>query len=366
MQARTPTEHKERQRVIDRAIETNRKYTDDQVAQYPLLREVASDFVRSYRGTNSFVQDIAVRLVDRGTLSTAQLRGALNVMVAEARIARAQRAEEIADMKEYARKYGDASELTNAYARDRYTPDYEGSPYIDLRRKEDKQIADAGDAIPPTVEAANEVAPAIPNGTYTVLLIGTDLPASSMIDRTYRTLRVKDCPAHFKVKPGTQLIEFLSGPDNTNDYAGFAFLAGRKVSIWKKYRNTRDLSTAADRLVADPMSAAAEYVKRSNRCFVCNRPLTTPESIARGIGPICLEKIGELGFVFNLMGDRDQAVEQVTLEQMIDARIRRRQSIKEQNTAPQVIQHAYAEETYEERVARQQRAQAEIDELFPE
>lgn len=299
-----PTEHAQRQRVIDRALDTNRKYTDDQVAQYPLLREIALDFVRAYRGTNTYVQDIAIRLADYGTLSVPQMRGALNVMVAEARIARAQRAIEIADMN---------------------VSNYDEPPYMDLRRKEDKQIADVGDALPSVDEAANDVAPALPNGTYTVLL--------DPDGKTYRTLRVKDCPAHFTVKPGTQLVEYLSGSDNTNDYTGFAFLTGRKAAVWKRYRTAGDLGKAIELLVADPMTAAAEYVKRSNRCFVCNRRLTTPESIARGIGPICVEKIGELGYTFHIGGDPLAAakanVDGSILGQLIDARIRRRQSIKE-------------------------------------
>jgi len=308
-------QHKDRQRVIDRALETGRKYTDEQVVQYPLLRVVALDFIRSYRGTNSYVQDIAVKLVDYGTLTPPQLRGALNVMVAEARL---ERAAAKADALYFDARHNDGAPSSAIQ-----------EFYIDLRRREDKQIADAGDAIPPADERANEVAQAIPNGTYTVILDDTYSVIGDYAGKAYRTLRVKDCPDHFTVKAGTQLIEFLNGPDNTKDFAGFAFLAGRKVSIWKKYRNARDLSAAADRLVADPMSAAAEYVKRSNRCFVCNRPLTTPESIARGIGPICFEKVSAMGFEFNLTGDQDQAHEQVTLAQMIDARIRRRQQIKE-------------------------------------
>jgi len=347
------TQHQDRQRVIDRALETGRKYEDQQVAQYPLLRAVALDFIRSYRGTNSFVQDIAVKLIDYGALSNAQLRGALNVMVAEARLERAELA--------FARAAEASKSLRGASIFEK--PDEE--IYIDLRRREDKQIADAGDAIPPADERANEAAQAIPNGTYTVILDDAG--------KVYRTLRVKDCPDHFTVKAGTQLIEFLNGPDNTSDFAGFAFLAGRNVSIWKKYKLSTALLEAAKRLVADPMSAAAEYVKRSNRCFVCNRPLTTPESIARGIGPICFEKIGAMGFEFNLMGDRDQAHEQVTLEQMIDARIRRRQQIKERAEAEldrslenvAVDMSDYTARGDQPLISRAQ-AQAEIDELFPE
>lgn len=275
-----------RQRVIDRALETGRRYEDDQIDQYPLLREVATDYIRSYRGTNGFVQNLAVKLVDYGRLSSPQLRGALNVMVAEARIERANRAPVAprATTGQYLASM-DAAEARSGIDRSASDDDFR----IDLRRQSDRQIEDAGEALPPAAEAANEVAPAIPNGFYTVIIDAAG---------TYRTLRVGECPDYFTVKPGTQLISFLNGPDNTSDYKGFAFLAGRKVSIWSKFKTADALRQAADMLVADPMTGASEYVKRSNRCFVCNRPLTTPESIARGIGPICAEAIGALGYSF--------------------------------------------------------------------
>jgi hypothetical protein len=40
----------------------------------------------------------------------------------------------------------------------------------------------------------------------------------------------------------------------------------------------------------DPEAAAVQHGKLSGRCSVCSRDLTDPESIARGIGPVCAEK----------------------------------------------------------------------------
>jgi hypothetical protein len=40
----------------------------------------------------------------------------------------------------------------------------------------------------------------------------------------------------------------------------------------------------------DPKAAAAQHGLESGSCSVCGRDLTDPESIARGIGPICAEK----------------------------------------------------------------------------
>jgi hypothetical protein len=41
---------------------------------------------------------------------------------------------------------------------------------------------------------------------------------------------------------------------------------------------------------ADPEAAAVLHGKASGRCAVCSRDLTDPESIERGIGPICIGK----------------------------------------------------------------------------
>jgi hypothetical protein len=50
-----------------------------------------------------------------------------------------------------------------------------------------------------------------------------------------------------------------------------------------------------DEIVAaagDPAQAAIAYGKLVGRCSICNAELTDPESIARGIGPICQERYG--------------------------------------------------------------------------
>ena len=329
------TPHRHRATVIDRALAKGVKIVDADVTASQTLREVALDFVASYRGHNTFVQDIAVRLADRGTLSVPQMRGALNVMIAEARIERAELAtralDNVAvDQSDYEPRGGAAAAAVNrAYVN---APDIASAhaaamavkadppAYLDLRSSADKQREDAADAMP-----ANEATPdlpVIPNGTYTIILSG-DNP-----DTAYRTLRVTDAPAHFTVKPGTQIISYLNGPDNSNSYKAFAFLTGARIGVWKSFKQAAALIRAADMLIADPMQHARAYVLISKKCFVCNRPLTTPQSIKAGIGPICAERIGAMGYRL-LMGTRDAAIED-----------------------------------NDQRDAARQRAQREIDELF--
>ena len=45
-------------------------------------------------------------------------------------------------------------------------------------------------------------------------------------------------------------------------------------------------------LAADPETFAQQYGQETGECGMCGRTLTDPESIARGIGPICMERFG--------------------------------------------------------------------------
>lgn len=45
-------------------------------------------------------------------------------------------------------------------------------------------------------------------------------------------------------------------------------------------------------MCADPLAAAVAYGRETGQCACCGRELTDPESVERGIGPICAEKYG--------------------------------------------------------------------------
>jgi hypothetical protein len=53
-----------------------------------------------------------------------------------------------------------------------------------------------------------------------------------------------------------------------------------------------DIKEAVLQAMADPMASAVAYGKKFGRCAVCHRELSDPESIERGIGPICAERMG--------------------------------------------------------------------------
>ena len=133
---------------------------------------------------------------------------------------------------------------------------------------------------------------AIHNGTYTIknrstgnhrtLEIKTVLPDDSLPDN------------HFKNQnSGRRTVSLLTGPDNTSDYTMIGWLEERNIRMTQRYRDSRPTRAIAYMLFDlalhgenSPYAAQYELLKEG-RCLRCNRKLTTPESISKGIGPIC-------------------------------------------------------------------------------
>lgn len=63
-----------------------------------------------------------------------------------------------------------------------------------------------------------------------------------------------------------------------------------------KFLPVRDCDRATEldvvKAASDPYQAAVDYGNRFGSCSVCNRPLSNPESVKMGIGPICRQKFG--------------------------------------------------------------------------
>jgi hypothetical protein len=123
----------------------------------------------------------------------------------------------------------------------------------------------------------------VPDGKYTVVFG----------DGERRTLKLKTQDDDASYRPGVRLLSFLSGPDNYTNYTSFGEMdSGGNVVVWKKFREAETVIEAAKVLVADPRAALAAYGMESGHCGMCGRELTVPESIANGIGPVCMAKAG--------------------------------------------------------------------------
>jgi hypothetical protein len=96
---------------------------------------------------------------------------------------------------------------------------------------------------------------------------------------------------------GKRVVELLSGPDNGSDYRAFAFVSIQgpqvgRIFVWNRYKGAdgeRSLYERYADLLARPEFWSAKGVAylAALRCRRCGRPLTHPESIGSGVGPVC-------------------------------------------------------------------------------
>ena len=116
----------------------------------------------------------------------------------------------------------------------------------------------------------------------------------------HRTFRVKT--VNKGNLNGKRIVSILTGPDNTEDYTGFATIsdgtdghAAGEIWVWSRYRGTSLFYEKYADMLARPARYAAKGVqyKAALRCRKCQRVLTNPTSLATGYGPECIKKVME-------------------------------------------------------------------------
>ncbi len=135
--------------------------------------------------------------------------------------------------------------------------------------------------------------------------------ASTILNGTYtmtspkgghRTFSIKTQPTDSKFQPGARILALLTGPDNHDDYTGFAFVNDEGIRVWQSKRGQGDERSAYDWYAIMLWSLATRGAESrwnkkgyellvEGRCLICNRKLTEPESIRTGIGPTCRERL---------------------------------------------------------------------------
>lgn len=55
-----------------------------------------------------------------------------------------------------------------------------------------------------------------------------------------------------------------------------------------------EVTAKVEEVAKDPYSAAIQHGRLTGCCAICSRQLTDPESVSRGVGPICAERFGWL------------------------------------------------------------------------
>lgn len=315
--------------LINRRDELGRKFEADDVSEFA-PSEVSSmcDWLRDYRGSFSFLVDLKQTLQRTDMLSRRQLAGLANSIYANERNNTRRTLDETPDRPvtvnfdeesnvptanfEKMATIEDILEMSKALDRrferdDLFTPgvvafayrwllDYTGSFEFVVSVRE-KLLADgelkSTSQIAGTLNCAvvdhgrqqsrerRQAQQLVRNGHYTI----------KFDDGSHVTLRVQDHWDTVEQQAGTQVIGFLSGSNNESDYTGFANIRHGSLYIWKRFQGRVDKQRRAwDILVnGDADEFGQAYALESGRCYRCNRLLTTPESIERGLGPICAE-----------------------------------------------------------------------------
>ena len=107
---------------------------------------------------------------------------------------------------------------------------------------------------------------------------------------TYRVTKVRNTPNRF-------FVSLLTGPDNTSSYSYIGLLENKKFRLTSKSQmNDSSGPVKAFRFMCTQVLENERVpeqleVWHEGRCGRCNRLLTVPESIERGIGSECWSKM---------------------------------------------------------------------------
>lgn len=117
--------------------------------------------------------------------------------------------------------------------------------------------------------------------------------------QTHYTYRVKHVPSNGRW-PDAWFVSLLSGPDNESDYTYMGKLVDLKIVVGGKstFRQDSYPVKLLNRVLAnldtpEKYEAHGYRLHHEGKCGCCGRTLTTPESVLRGIGPVCWERRGE-------------------------------------------------------------------------
>ena len=120
--------------------------------------------------------------------------------------------------------------------------------------------------------------------------------------RAVITLQSERTGAHYTYKivhkeaDAPFFVNLLTGPDNGDDFTYVGLLGDDAVRLTKKSKLSCDapsikaINYALRNLAAGRMPPEC-VIRHEGKCGVCARTLTVPESIDRGIGPECWDKM---------------------------------------------------------------------------
>jgi hypothetical protein len=136
--------------------------------------------------------------------------------------------------------------------------------------------------------AATDPAPAI-DQHFKIATHNGCITAYNPATGQHRTFKITTQADDAKFAPGQRIVSLLSGQDNEGDYRGFGFVVDGQVVLWRKYQDSASFRWYR-RFLNNPAAYPVVEVNYEGRCRKCDRLLTTPESCALGIGPVCAGK----------------------------------------------------------------------------
>jgi len=131
-------------------------------------------------------------------------------------------------------------------------------------------------------------------------------------DKSY-VFRIYTHESDAKTYPCRQIIA-IAGGRNSRTFTNFGIIQDgviiHQFVWWKREEYNDGVVAAAKRLLeGDTDEAGRVYGRKFGRCYVCNRKLTDPNSLATGIGPDCASDRNhvELGGTTTILGDDQEA-----------------------------------------------------------
>lgn len=123
--------------------------------------------------------------------------------------------------------------------------------------------------------------PAAPTGTVTDRLAQARVALPNLPKASY-ALRGSDGVVKF----------YQVDKPKQGKWKGYTFLKVQAGDDLWPIKNMGEQIRILEKISEDPEAAAALYGHELGKCGICHRTLTNPESIERGIGPVCAGKAG--------------------------------------------------------------------------
>jgi len=120
---------------------------------------------------------------------------------------------------------------------------------------------------------------------------------------TYRVVTPTDRTTGEPANDGTLMVSVLTNPDNVRGYTWLGRISREIFFVGRKNPRAGEISRDAPsarafdwtwRMLLRDMLPSDLEVWHEGRCGRCGRKLTVPQSVSRGFGPECAEKVGML------------------------------------------------------------------------